>query len=363
VAGIVMGPFGFELFAPSETIEFMGTIGLIFLMFMAGLETRFSSFREMGKEVSLLSIVNGLIPFGVGIGIALLFGYGWIAALLLGIIFISSSIAVIIPSLQANQLFGGRLGKSIVAATIVEDVASLLLLSLLLQLVINPTANIPLPLFYGILLVSVFGLRWLIPKIHSFLTWGVKKRQEMFEGEVRLVFVILIGTVIFFELLGLHAIIAGFFAGLMLSESIKSDVLRQKLHTISYGLFIPIFFIVVGANTNIRVLGEVGGALLITIAVVAGSIGAKFVSGWVGGKVLRFSSRESALLGVSTIPQLSTTLAVAFTGFELGVLDEKLVTAMIVLSIVTTFLAPLLIRMLSKPEREGIVAIPPQEEQ
>ena len=164
--------------------------------------------------------------------------------------------------------------------------------------------------------------------------------------------------VIFFELLGLHSIIAGFFAGLMLSGSIKSDILKQKLHTISYGLFIPIFFIVVGANTNIRVLGDVGGALLITIAVIGASIAAKFFSGWVGGKLLRFSNREASLIGVSTIPQLSTTLAVAFTGFELGVLDEKLVTAMIVLSIITTFLAPFLIRLLSKPEREGVTVLP-----
>jgi Kef-type K+ transport system membrane component KefB len=361
IAGIFMGPFGFDFFTPNETINFLGEIGLVFLMFMAGLETRFSSFRQLGKEISLLSVLNGFVPFGVGVGIALLFGYGWVAALLLGIIFISSSIAVIIPSLQANNLFQGRLGRSIVASTVLEDVASLVLLSLLLQLIINPTANIPLPLFYGILLISVFGLRLIIPKIRAFLTWQMRKRTDIFEGEVRLVFVILIGTVIFFELLGLHAIIAGFFAGLMLSESIKSDIVRQKLHTLSYGLFIPIFFIVVGANTNIRVLGDAGGALLITVAIIAASIGAKFVSGWIGGKLMRFSNRESAIMGAATIPQLSTTLAVAFTGFELGVLDERLVTAMIALSIVTTFLAPFLIRMLSKPEREMVEEIRTEE--
>ena len=191
--------------------------------------------------------------------------------------------------------------------------------------------------------------------------WKRKKRKDIVEGEVHLMFAILIGIVIFFEFLGLHPIIAGFFTGLVLSESIKSDILRQKLHTLSYGLFIPIFFIVVGANTNIRILGEVGDALLITIVVVAASILAKFVSGWVGGKLLQFSTRQATIIGVSTIPQLSTTLAVAFTGLELGVLDQKMITAMIVLSICTTFLAPFLVRILSKPEREGMVSISSQE--
>lgn len=363
VAGIFMGPFGLELFTPNDTITFLGEIGLVFLMFMAGLETRFSSFRELGKEVGVLASLNGLLPLAVGVGVAFVFGYGWVAALLLGIIFISSSIAIVIPSLQANHLLHGRLGRSIVAATVVEDITSLVLLSLLLQLAVNPTANIPLPLFYGIVILSVFALRWSMPKLRAFLTWQMRKAKDIFEGEVRLVFAILIGTVVLFQVIGLHSIIAGFFVGLMLSDSIKSDMLRQKLHTISYGLFIPTFFIVVGANTNIRVLADVGGdALLITVVVVAASIFAKFASGWAGAKLLRFSSREAALVGAATIPQLSTTLAVAVTGFESGVLDEKLATAMIVLSIVTTFLAPLLIRLLSKSVQKEAVAISSQEE-
>jgi len=112
VAGILIGPFGLEWFTPDDTFEFLGQIGLIFLMFMAGLEIRFSTFRKLGKGVPVLSLLNGLVPFAVGIGIALYFGYNWTAALLLGIIFISSSIAVIIPSLQANNLFQSRLGKN-----------------------------------------------------------------------------------------------------------------------------------------------------------------------------------------------------------------------------------------------------------
>lgn len=347
VGGIVIGPHVLNVFEADDTIVFLGQIGLVFLMFMAGLEIKLSTFKESRRSITKLSFINGAFPFFVGLGIGFFFGYGWVASLLLGIIFVSSSIAVVIPSLEAAGVLRTRLGKSIVASTIVEDVMSLVLLSVLLQS-INPVTSIPLPLFYILLFASLFALRWVIPKIEWFFSSRLRDTKDLFRQELRSVFVILIGTVVIFEFLGLHPIIAGFFAGLVLSDSIGNDLLKEKLRTISYGIFIPIFFVLIGMQANISIFGQLNGALLFVAVIVLGSIFSKFVSGWIGGRVSGFTSNESLLIGSSTIPQLSTTLAVAFTGAELGLLDQKLVTAMIVLSIVTTLLGPILIRLFSK---------------
>ncbi|RLG18529.1 hypothetical protein DRN67_04090, partial [Candidatus Micrarchaeota archaeon] len=160
-AGILIGPYGFDIFTPNETTNFLGTIGLIFLMFMAGLEIRLSSIAKLRRGVARMAVLNGLIPFLIGFGIATYFGYDILGALLLGTIFISSSIAVVIPALESSGLLGTRLGKSIVAATVAEDVFSLILLSIVLQIV-NPTTQIPLPLFYGIVFVALILLKTLI---------------------------------------------------------------------------------------------------------------------------------------------------------------------------------------------------------
>ncbi len=346
-AGILIGPYGFDIFTPNETTNFLGTIGLIFLMFMAGLEIRLSSIAKLRRGVARMAVLNGLIPFLIGFGIATYFGYDILGALLLGTIFISSSIAVVIPALESSGLLGTRLGKSIVAATVAEDVFSLILLSIVLQIV-NPTTQIPLPLFYGIVFVALILLKTLISIVREVFLSATRNQKNIFEQELRFIFAILLGTVVFFEILGMHAIIAGFFAGLVLSESIKSELLRQKLHAISYGIFIPAFFIIIGTETDISVFSRTGGALLLTAAILIGSMGSKFISGWIGGLLSGFDKNESVLVGVSTIPQLSTTVAVAFVGLEFGLLNSELVTAMIALSIVSTFVGSMLIALLVK---------------
>ena len=342
-AGIVIGPHGLHITDITPTMSFLSQIGLIFLMFMAGLETKFDSFKKLKHDIIWLSAINGLVPLVAGITLGYLFGFPLTASLLIGIIFMSSSIAVIIPTLESLQLNESKLGRTIIASTIVIDVASLILLSIILQTA-NPVTVLPLPSFYILLSVILVAFAYGLPKIRALIP-SYRDEKDLFESEVRIVFALMIGVVVTFELLGLHPIIAGFFAGLVLSESIKSDILIDKLRTMSYGIFIPVFFVGIGMETNIGVFKESAAVIGIVIAVVATSIGTKFLSGWLGGHILGFTNRESSIIGLSTIPQLSTTLAVVFTAVEMGLLPATLITAMVILSIVTTLVAPLGLRL------------------
>lgn len=343
IAGIVIGPHGAGVFEPTREIEFFSEIGLIFLMFMAGLETRLSSLSALKRDISRLFIINGLLPFAVGIGIGLWLGLDPVPTLLLATIFISSSIAVVIPAFEENHLLHVRLGKTVVGATIVADVFSLLLLSVILQTT-ETAANIPLLIFYPILFASLVALRWAVPMFKSLVLPRAGVARDLFEQELRYVFVILIGTVLLFEILGLHPIIAGFFAGLVLSEFITSEILKEKLHAISYGIFIPVFFVVIGAQTNLGAFDGVGSALLMVFAITIGSMASKFISGWLGGRWVGFSRSQSVLIGTSTMPSLSTSLAAVAAGRSLGLFGDDMLTAIIVLSMISTFVAPILIR-------------------
>ncbi|MDP2696146.1 MAG: cation:proton antiporter [bacterium] len=346
LGGVIVGPHALGILEVNSSVSFIGQIGLVFLMFMAGLETNLSSFRGFRKELAWLSLINGAVPCVVGIGIGLFFGYGMLPSLLIGIVFISSSIAVVIPSLESRGLMRTRLGQSVVMSIAMQDIASLIILSVVLQTV-NPVAALPLIIFYPLLLTTFLLFRYLLPKINRLLKILARGTQELFQQEFRSTFLILLGTVVIFDFLGLHPIISGFFAGLMLANSITAPVLKEKINTISYGIFIPTFFVVIGAETDIGVFKDFVSIAPLILAIVFGSAISKFSSGWLGGRMVGFTSDQSLLFGVSSIPQLSTTLAVTFAALSLGLIDQKLMTAMVILSVATVIIGPLLMNIFS----------------
>lgn len=347
LGGILVGPSMLGWVEVTSTMDFLGQIGLIFLMFMAGLETKLSQFREFKKGLLLLAFINGLVPFLAGAGVILLLGYEPITALLVGIIFISSSIAVVIPSLTTQGMLYTKLGQSVVITTVLQDISSLVLLSLVLQTV-RPVTEVPLYIFYPVLIGVLYALRLLIPKLRDYIIKIASDAPNLFQLEFRSTFLILIGTVIVFELLGLHPIVAGFFSGLVLADSIKSKVLKEKIQTISYGVFIPVFFIVVGLETDVTVFLDFTTVLTVMSAVIATLLVSKYLSGFVAAKLVGFDRLESHFFAATSLPQLSTTLATAFVAFNLGLLDQALLTSLVILSVVTVVLSPLLITRYSQ---------------
>ena len=346
LGGIVFGPSLFNVIPTNETIDFIGQIGLIFLMFMAGLETKFSQFREFRKSLLTLAFINGFVPFVVGFLVVLALGYGFFAALIVGIIFVSSSIAVVVPTLEAYGFFATKLGQSVVVTTVIQDVASLILLSLLLQTV-DPITEVPLYIFYPILLGVLVALRLMIPKLRKWVVKFATGSPDLFQLEFRSTFLMLIGTVIAFELLGLHPIVAGFFSGLVLADSIQSKLLKDKIKTISYGIFIPTFFIVIGLQTDIGALTNATSTIFVITSIILALIASKYLSGYFGARLVGFNNIESNFFAATSLPQLSTTLATAFVAFNLAIIDQTLLTALVLLSVATVLLSPILIGRLS----------------
>jgi len=343
IGGVVLGPGLLEIMEVDPTIDFMGQIGLVFLMFMAGLETKLSQFKEFQTKLSLLAFINGFIPFLAGFGVILFLGYPLITALIVGIIFISSSVAVVIPTLEVSGMLKTKLGQSVVITTVLQDITSLVLLSLLLQLV-SPVTEVPLYVFYPVLLGVLIGLRLLIPKLRDWVIKVTAGSPDLFQLEFRSTFLMLIGTVIAFELLGLHPIVAGFFSGLVLADSIKSKVLKDKIKTISYGIFIPTFFIVVGLQTDLSVFSDLRTVLWTVVLIVGALITSKYISGYVAARAVGFDTTESNFFASTSLPQLSTTLATAFVAFNLELIDQTLLTSLVILSVITVLLSPLLMR-------------------
>lgn len=363
-AGIVLGVSGLGILEVDETIGFLAQMGLIFLMFMAGLETRISGFRYVWKHSLVIAAAAGLVPLLVGLAVGIFFGYDLAAALLLGIVFISSSIAVIIPSLAAKKMLQSNLGRTIVSAIMLQDVVSLILMAVILQYLI-PGAFLPFPLFavlFPLALLGGFLLAKAIPALRWIAQLEKEKGSDFFEKELRFVFLILIAIVLVFEALGLHPIAGAFFAGLILSEAIHSKLLKGKIHVLAYGLFIPVFFVTLGAQTDLQVFFEAKETLFLLAAVLLGSMGSKFLSAWIASKSLGYTASQSSLVGMACVPQLSTTLAVVFVGQRLGFLPPELVASIVVLSVVSIFVSPFFMNpLLEKVKKTYLVTSLPEE--
>jgi Kef-type K+ transport system membrane component KefB len=350
LSGAMFGPHGFDIIAPNETIEFFGFLGMAFLMFTAGIETDLGVLKKKKFPIFIMALINGLIPFAVGAGITYIFGYSFLTSVLVGIIFISSSVAIIVPSMRANKRIDKLSAQMILSAVMVADMISLVALGFFFQST-NKIANLPLPIYFVILVGSIVALLYFIPRISS----KVLKRRFLSDGEyerqLRFVLLVLIGTLTFFILLGVHPILASFLAGVSLSHVVQGDkkgILYKKLHTLGFGLFVPVFFFIVGMEMDLLLFKEFDVGNLFMIFLIVGLMGSKFLSGFLAGKIVHMSQKSSLFYGSISMTQLTTTLAVTYAAESIGLLDTTLVTTIILLSIITTVVGPMLASYVSR---------------
>jgi len=143
-----------------------------------------------------------------------------------------------------------------------------------------------------------------------------------------------------------HPILASFLIGLTLSGVVhrdKSGIIYSKIHTLGYGLFIPVFFFIVGMEMDFGLFKEFNASNIFMVLLVLGLIFSKLISGFVAGKLVRLNNKESMIFGSISIVQLTTTLAVTFAAASLGIFDNVIVTSIILLSIITTLVGPVVV--------------------
>lgn len=350
LTGAIFGPHGLSYIESNEIISFFGFLGMAFLMFMAGLETDITKIYKSKNKIIIMALFNSLIPFLTGLLITRLFAYSWSTSILVGIIFISSSVAIIVSSLRDNKEITKDLSQLILSVVMVIDIVSLLALGFIFQ-TSNKITFLPLPIYFIILIISIYLLFKVVPLISANL---IKKRffyDYGHERRLRFIIIVLVAVIAYFSFLGAHPILASFLAGLSLSGAIiyeKTELLKSKINAIGYGLFIPIFFFVVGMDIDISIIFNFDIKNILIISLIFGLIFSKFISGYLGGRIVGLNKKDSSLFGSISITQLTTTLAVTYVASSVGLLDSTLVTAIIILAIITTFIGPVLSTYISK---------------
>jgi CPA2 family monovalent cation:H+ antiporter-2 len=338
--GIIIGKSLFDLVPDHPTVEFFSTFGLVYLMFLAGLEAELGRIRWRNLRKALaIGLVSAAVPFAAGYFIA---PWAGVHPMLLGTILCTTSLGVILPMLKEVSL-PPSLSRLLLTSVILVDILSLFLLAFALATI---QGQLEFRFLYSLIGIAVlFLVPWIINKRRLRRKITAKLfRKSYFEMEMRLAFalIFLLGAVSL--RLGFHSIIGAFIAGLLISEILPRRTLEsERLQSFGYSFFIPLFFIFTGAKVNLLTVFTNLSNVTVLLVIIAVGILAKALSVAVATRLSGVKSmRRSIAFGLFHTARLSLILAAADISIRLGLIDERLFSIFVILAVVTSTVAPAL---------------------
>ncbi|GAB4581181.1 MAG: cation:proton antiporter [Anaerolineales bacterium] len=327
-----------------ETIHHLAEVGVLLLMFVAGLELHLSELARNTKVSVWAGILGVVLPVGLGYGVGIVFGFEPSAALFLGLTLGATSVSISAQTLMEMKVLRSRVGLGLLGAAVLDDVLVILLLSAFLALSQGSGGFgevvwifVRMVLFLG--LSAGFGL-WGLPKLTNKIS-----HLPVSQGVLSLALVILFLYGIAAEVIGGMAAITGsFLAGLMFARTPEKERIERGVGAISYGFFVPIFFVNIGLTVNARDLSAEILWLFVVITLVA--IVGKLVGAGLGARWAGFSWREATQLGAGMISRGEVGLILASVGISQHLITRREFPAIVGMVLITTLITPLLLRTL-----------------
>ncbi|MBD3880533.1 cation:proton antiporter [Phormidium tenue FACHB-886] len=330
----------------SEIISVLSEIGVIVLLFEIGLESDLKELIRVGPQAAIVAVVGVAAPFAAGTaGLILLFGVAPVPAIFAGAALTATSIGITAKVLAEIGQLSSREGQIIIGAAVLDDVLGIIVLAVVASLAktgeIRVSNIIYLVISATVFLIGAILLGRLLSPYFVGLVERMQTRGQLLLSSLIFAFVLsYIGAAI-----QLEAILGAFAAGLVLAETEKREELGEQVVPIA-DMFVPIFFVVVGAKTDISVLNPINpanreGLIIASFLVVVAVIG-KIIT---GATVFGQEKVNRLAIGIGMIPRGEVGLVFAGVGSATGVLPESLDAAIIVMVILTTFVAPPLLRV------------------
>ncbi|MGB3765528.1 MAG: cation:proton antiporter [Phormidesmis sp.] len=337
LAGVVVGPDGLGVLQRDDTIVLLGTVGLLFLMFMAGLETSLDDFKEDGDKATFFGLLTFVVPMVVGTGAMLLLGYDWLAALLVASCF-SSHTLLALPVLNKLGIMRSRPVIITLGATLITNVLALLALAVIIKAF---EGNLTLGFWFFLipaLSLYTFGCLWGVPKLGRwfFAQFGHDENAEFIFVLATLFIVSYIAGVIEVE-----PIIGAFLAGIALTPLIpQMSPLMNRIQFIGNTLFIPFFLISVGMLIDPMAIIRDPQVLLIAAVMIGAELIGKFIAAYAAGALFKIEfPGVMVMFGLSTA-QAASTLAAVTVAFNIKLVDQSTVNGVVAMILATSILSP-----------------------
>jgi Kef-type K+ transport system membrane component KefB len=334
-------------------IESLAEIGVLLLMFVAGLELHLSELARNSKVSAFAGVLGVLLPIGLGWGVGMAFGFQTSHALFLGLALGATSVSISAQTLIELKALRSRVGLGLLGAAVFDDILVILLLSSFLALQVGGSGLIEvlwiLARMAAFLILSIFFGLYGLPRLVRLIS-----PLPISQGIITLALVIMFLYGFAAELLGGMAAITGsFLAGLMFSRSPEKERLERGISALAYSFFVPIFFVNIGLAVNVRELGA--GALWLLLAIVAAAILGKLFGAGLGARLAGFSWLESAQLGAGMVSRGEVGLILASVGLNEGLMTANEFSAVVGMVIISTIITPLLLRFLFSKTKSSTV--------
>ena len=351
LAGVILGPAVLNTLSDVDFITKMSEVGVIVLMFTAGMETNIKELKKTGAASFIIALIGVLVPLGGGFLLAHFFNgpdlsQGATASIFLqnmfiGVILTATSVSITVETLKEMGKLNTRAGNAILGAAIIDDILGIIALTIITSMA-DPNVNI------GIVLLKVVAFFVFAGVAGVLFFLFFRKLQNHYHKDMRrfvilaFVFCLLISYCAE-EFFGVADITGAFIAGLITSNTQRAPYIASRFETLSYTLISPVFFASIGLK---MVMPEMTTSIIVfSILLMVIAVLTKIVGCGLGAKLCHFTTRESVQVGVGMVSRGEVALIVATKGAALGLMSDSFMGPIILTVVLTTVIAPVLLKI------------------
>lgn len=357
LVGIIIGPTVFKfLEGEDELIHIMSQIGVVFLMFLAGLETDLKELKSSGKGASLIAVGGVVLPLTLGTLVPLIFFTKYLPgqetheqfmnALFVGTILTATSVSISVSVLREMKQLASKQGISILGGAIIDDVFGIILLAIVSGMVSpSGSTNIgALLMRIGIFIAALLVFGYIGAKLITKFAQGSIWRDRILSIAVITCLMLAFAA----EMFNVAAITGAYAAGVIFAATPYRHRIVDKVQSMAYTLFTPIFFVSIGLSVNIgpEIFNYIGYALTIVAVAILG----KIIGCGLGAKLSGFNNKRSMQVGIGMIARAEVALIVANQGMKSGIIGIETFTSIVLLVVISTIVTPPLLKILFKGE-------------
>lgn len=348
IAGILLGPAILNWVQPSDLISSLSEIGVIVLMFGAGLETSITDLRKAGLKALVIAVLGVLVPLGLGYLVASFYNVGpqaWIGNLFLGVILTATSVGITVETLKEMGAMKTTSGNAILAAAVIDDVLGIVALT-----VVSGLADSSVDVGMVLLKIVLFFVFAVIIGIvlHKVFAWwfdhdsrGGLQRYSIISFAFALIM-----AYVSEEFFGVADITGSFVAGLIISGTSQCAYVTKRIGTLSYLLISPVFFASIGLKLEPLNFSSEVLILILLLCIVA--LVSKIVGCGLGALLCHYSKSQSMRIGCGMVSRGEVALIVANRGMALGIFPSFFVTPVLLCVVFTTVITPILLKVVYK---------------
>ncbi len=355
VAGVILGPAVLNVLSETEFIQKLAELGVIVLMFTAGLETDINQLKKTGKASFIIAVLGVIIPLAGGFFIASIFNKGndvntILQNVFIGIILTATSVSITVETLKEMGKLKTRAGNAILGAAIIDDILGIIALTITTSLA-DPSINVIIVLAKIVMFFIFAGLAGYL------FHWAFIKLDERYQRDLRrfVIFAFVFCLLLSFsaeEFFGVADITGAFIAGLVISDSNRSNYLNSRFETLSYMLLSPIFFASIGIKVQLTAMTKtifIFAILLLIVAILSKVFGCAL-----GAKLCKYSNREAIQIGTGMISRGEVALIVANKGIAMGLMLPEFLAPVVIVVVVTTIVTPILLKVVFNNKSKSV---------